>query len=475
MKAKKISARELTQACLDRIAAVDGKISAVVYNNGKQALLEADKVDQKGAFDHPLTGIPYLAKDVFCEKGVPTTACSNILRGEKGGKTYCPPYDSTTTKRLKAVGAMRLGKGNTDEFTMGGSTESSCYGVTRNPWDIRRVAGGSSGGPAAGVTADECLFALGTDTGGSIRLPAGYCGCTGMRVTYGRTSRYGVMSMASSLDTIGPLTKNMTDLALVLQSIAGKDPHDATTADLPVPDYLRSLRKGVKGMRVGLPKEYFIKGLDPEVEKAVRDAAKVFESLGATLTEISLPHTKYAVATYYVLVPSEVSSNMARYDGIRFGHSVSDAKNLTDYYERVRSEGFGTEVKRRIMIGTFALSAGYYDAYYRKAQKVRTLIKRDFEEAFHKVDVILSPVTPTPAYTIGIHNNDPLATYLEDIFMCAQALAGIPSLSLPCGFSKGGLPIGLQIMGPQFGEDLLLTAGYAYEQATEHGKKKPSL
>jgi len=466
---------ELVRSCLERMEKVDPNIHAVVFQNGEEALKKAKEIDAKGVFDHPLTGIPYLTKDVFCEKGVPTTACSNILRGEKGGKTYRPPYDSTTTKRLKAVGAISLGKSNTDEFTMGASTETSCYGPTRNPWDVTRVAGGSSGGSAAAVAADECLFALGTDTGGSIRQPAGFCGCVGIRPTYGRTSRYGVMSMASSLDTIGPFAKNVADLALVLSAIAGRDAYDATTADSPVPDYRSSLGTTVKGLNVGIPKEYFISGMDPDVEQRVREAAKTFEELGANIKSVSLPHTKYAVATYYIIVPSEVSSNMARYDGIRFGHSVTDARNLTSYYERVRSEGFGAEVKRRIMIGTFALSAGYYDAYYRKAQKVRTLLKRDFEEAFREVDIILSPVSPTPAFKIGAHADDPLAMYLEDIFMCAQPLAGIPGLSLPCGFSKENLPIGLQIMGPQWGEELLLRAGHAYEMATMNVKPKPVL
>lgn len=489
LKKKEISSEELVRACIKRIEEMDPKIHAIVYNNGEDALKKAKEIDRKGTFDHPLTGIPYLAKDVFCEKGIPTTACSNILRGEKGGlpaeapqggakagKTYCPPYDSTTTKRLNTVGAISLGKTNTDEFTMGASTETSCYGPTRNPWDTSRVAGGSSGGSAATAAADMCLFALGTDTGGSIRQPAGFCGCTGLKVTYGRTSRYGVMSMASSLDTIGALAKHVEDLALVLSAIAGKDPYDATTSDVPVPDYRKTLAEGVKGMKIGLPKEYFIPGMDPEVEAAVREAAKVFEKLGATMREISLPHTKYGVATYYVISPSEVSSNMARYDGIRYGHSVSDAKNLTDYYERVRSEGFGDEVKRRIMIGTFALSAGYYDAYYRKAQKVRTLVKQDFEQAFREVDIILSPISPTPAFSVGAHTDDPVAMYLEDVFTVLANLAGIPGLSLPCGFSKDKLPIGLQIMGPQWGEETILRAGAAYEAATKwHARKPPTL
>jgi aspartyl-tRNA(Asn)/glutamyl-tRNA(Gln) amidotransferase subunit A len=476
LKNKKLSATELVRSCLDRIEEIDDSLNAVIYNNGEQALQQAKAIDARGDFSHPLTGIPYLTKDVFCEKGVPTTGCSNILRGEKGGKTYCPPYDSTTTKRLKAVGAISLGKTNTDEFTMGANTETSCYGVTRNPHDHTRVAGGSSGGSAAAVAAHECLFALGTDTGGSIRQPAGFCGCTGMRVTYGRTSRYGVMSMASSLDTIGALTKNVEDTAIVLQAIAGKDPFDATTSAEPVPDYRKALTGDIKGMKIGLPKEYFIDGLDPEVEKAVRDAIQKLEGLGAKIIDISLPHTKYAVAVYYILCPSEVSSNMARYDGIRFGHTSKDARNLIEYYENVRSEGFGDEVKRRIMIGTYALSAGYFDAYYRKAQKVRTLIKRDFEEAFREVDIIASPVSPTPAFKIGAHIDDPIAMYVEDVFLCSQVLAGIPAISVPClpsdalqskakesGKSKGGLPIGLQLMGPQFGEEVILNAAYSYE------------
>ena len=481
LKAKEISCVELVQACLDRIDKVDPKLNAVVYNNGKEALKKAKAIDAKGDFSHPLTGIPYLAKDVYCEKGVPTTGCSNILRSEKGGKTYKPPFDATTIKRLNAAGAISLGKSNTDEFTMGASTETSCYGVTKNPHDVTRVAGGSSGGSAAGVAADECIFAIGTDTGGSIRQPAGFCGCTGMRVTYGRTSRYGVMSMASSLDTIGPLAKNIEDLAIILNTIAGKDSFDGTTSDRPVPDYTKALTGNIKGMKIGLPKEYFIEGLDPEVEKAVRDAVKQLEDLGAIIKEISLPHTKYAVATYYVLCPSEVSSNMARYDGIRYGHSTDKAKSLVEYYETVRSEGFGDEVKRRIMIGTYALSAGYYDAYYRKSQKVRTLIKKDFVEAFKNVDVIAAPVSPTPAFTVGAHTDDPVAMYLEDVFSVAQVLAGTPALSVPCGFSNcqaepgRSLPIGLQLMGPQFGEETILKIADAYEKATEWHTKKPTL
>jgi aspartyl-tRNA(Asn)/glutamyl-tRNA(Gln) amidotransferase subunit A len=471
LRSKEISSEELVRACIERIESIDGRLNAVIYRNFERALIQAKEVDAKGEFEQPLTGIPYLAKDVYCEEGVPTTACSNVLRN----KDYIPPFDSTTTRRLKHAGAISIGKTNTDEFTMGASTETSSYGVTRNPWDVSRVAGGSSGGSAAGVAADECIFALGTDTGGSIRQPAGYCNCAGLRVTYGRTSRYGVMSMASSLDTIGPICKNVEDLAIVLEAIAGKDTLDGTTADQPVPSYRSALAGDVKGLRIGIPKEYFIDGMNQEVEGAVRQAAAVLEGLGGVMKDISLPHSKYATAAYYVLCPCEVSSNMARYDGVRYGHTVKDPANLLDYYERVRSEGFGPEVKRRIMIGTYALSAGYYDAYYRQAQKVRTLIKQDFDNAFKEVDIILSPVSPTPAFSVGAHANDPVAMYLEDIFLDGQVMAGIPCLSVPCGFSHEGLPIGLQVMGPQWGEEVILKAAHAYEKATEWHMRKPAL
>lgn len=471
LKSGDISAVQLVQACLDRIAAVDKTVNAVVYNNGDKALEHAKALDKRGDFSNPLTGIPYLAKDVFCEQGVPTTACSNMLRE----KNYVPPFDSTTTKRLKNAGAISIGKSNTDEFTMGASTETSCYGVTRCPWDTECVAGGSSGGSAAGVSADECMFALGTDTGGSIRLPAAFCGVSGLRVTYGRTSRYGVMSMASSLDTIGPICKTVEDMALVLEAIAGKDSMDGTTSDKPVQPYASLLKKDVKGLRVGLPKEYFIDGLRKDVEQSVRDAAKVLESLGATLVDISLPHTKYALATYYVLCPCEVSSNMARYDGIRFGHTVEKATDLLDHYQRVRGDGFGSEVKRRIMIGTFALSSGYYDAYYLKAQKVRTLVRQDFDEAFKKVDIIIAPVSPHAAFKVGANSNDPLAMYLEDVFMDGAVMGGIPALSVQCGFTTEKMPLGLQIMGPQWGEATILSAAHAFQSATEWHTRKPAL
>jgi len=471
LRSKQVSAEELVKACIDRIEGVDGRLNAVVHTNFDAALAQAKKADKAGTFDHLLAGIPFLTKDVYDEEGVATTACSNILRA----KDYKAPFDSTTIKRLKAAGAISIGKTNTDEFTMGASTETSCYGPTHNPHDTTRVAGGSSGGSAAAVAADECIFALGTDTGGSIRQPAGFCGCTGIRTTYGRTSRFGVMSMASSLDTIGPFGKTIEDLAIILQTIAGKDPLDATTGDVKVPDYRKALTGNVKGLKIGLPKEYFIAGMHPDVEKAVREAAKTLESLGATLVDISLPHTKYGVATYYVICPCEVSSNMARYDGIRYGHTVKDADNLVDYYHKVRSEGFGNEVKRRIMIGTYALSAGYFDAYYRQAQKVRSILKQEFEDAFKTVDVILSPTSPTPAFRIGAHENDPVAMYLEDVFLCAQPMAGIPASAQVCGFSSEGLPIGLQIMGPQWGEEVVLRTADAYEKATEWHRRKPNL
>ena len=471
LRKKEVSSEELVRACITRIESVDGKLNAVVHRNFDRALEEAKKTDKAGITDEALSGIPYLAKDVYCEAGVPTTACSNILRN----KDYVPPFDSTTTKRLKAKGAISIGKTNTEEFTMGGSTETSCYGVTRNPWDTTRVAGGSSGGSAAAVAADEAIFALGTDTGGSIRQPASFCSITGIRPTYGRTSRYGVMSMASSLDTIGPMCKNIEDLAIVLEAIAGKDVMDGTTSDRPVPKYRGALKKDLKGVRVGIPKEYFIDGMNAEVESSAREAAKVMESLGATLVDISLPHTKYALATYYVLCPSEVSSNMARYDGVRFGHTVAKPADLVDYYKRVRSEGFGAEVKRRIMIGTYALSAGYFDAYYLKAQKVRTLVGKDFDDAWKNVDVIACPVAPSPAFIVGAHADDPVAMYLEDVFMDGAVMGGIPALSVPSGFTKAGLPMGLQLMGPQWEEGRILSAAYAYEQATEWHGKKPAL
>jgi aspartyl-tRNA(Asn)/glutamyl-tRNA(Gln) amidotransferase subunit A len=471
LKAKEITSVELTQACIDRIENVDDAINAVVYRNFDRALEEAKKVDSTGLFNHALTGIPYLAKDVYCEQGVPTTACSNMLRE----KNYTPPFDSTTTARLKEHGAISIGKANTDEFTQGASTETSCYGVTKNPWDTEKVAGGSSGGSAAAVAADECLFALGTDTGGSIRQPAAFCGITGIRPTYGRTSRYGVMSMASSLDTIGPLCKTVEDTALVLGAISGKDTLDGTTGDKAVPNYAAALTGDAKGLKIGLPKEYFSDDMNEEVRQSIMESCEVLKSLGAEIVDVSMPHTEYATPAYYVICPSEVSSNMARYDGIRFGHTIEKPEDLVDYYHKTRTEGFGDEVKRRIMIGTYALSAGYYDAYYRQALKVRTLIQKDFEDVYKTVDALVAPVTPTAAFSIGAHDGDPVAMYLEDIFLDPQVMAGIPALSVPCGFTKENLPLGLQVMGPQWGEEVVFRIADAYEKATNWNTQKPSL
>ena len=471
LKAKELSATQLVQSCIDRIESVDDRLNAVVHKNFDGALEEAKKLDSAGTFDHALAGIPFLIKDNYCEKGIASTACSNILRD----KDYLPPFESTATKRLKEKGAISLGKTNTDEFTMGASTETSCFGVTRNPWDTERVSGGSSGGSAAGVGSDECIFALGTDTGGSIRQPAGFCATVGLRPTYGRTSRFGVMSMASSLDSIGPICKSVEDIALVMNSLAGHDPLDATTGDVDVPDYTKALTGDVKGLTIGLPKEYFIDGMDPEVEQSVREAAKTLESMGATIKDISLPHTDYAVATYYVIVPSEVSSNMARYDGIRYGHTVSNPDDLNDYYHKVRTEGFGDEVKRRVMIGTYALSAGYYDAFYRQAQKVRTLIVNDFKEAYKDVDLVLTPTYPTPAFIVGALEGDPIAMYLQDIFLVAQGLSGMPGITVPCGFCSNNMPIGLHLTGPHWSEELLFRVAHAFEQATEFHERRPEL
>lgn len=467
---KEVSATELTQAFLDQIDQTNDQLNSVVYKNTELALDRAKKIDSKGDFSNPLSGVPFLVKDVFCEEGIPTTACSNMLRD----KDYKPPFSATTIKRLEAAGAISLGKVNTDEFTMGASTETSCYGVTKNPWDVSRVAGGSSGGSAASVAANQCVFALGTDTGGSIRQPAAFCGCTGLRSTYGLTSRYGAMSMASSLDTIGALTKTVEDTAIVLQAIAGKDPLDGTTGSNAVPNYHACLDTPLAGRTIGIPKEYMSGDLHSEVAESIHAAKKVFIEQGANVVDISLPHTKYAVATYYVICPSEVSSNMARYDGIRYGHKEEDTNNLVDYYIKNRSSGFGKEVTRRIMIGAYALSAGYYDAYYRQAQRVRALIKQDFDTAFEQVDAIISPCTPNSAFGIGAHNNDPVAMYLEDIFLSSQALAGIPAMSVPCGFTREKLPLGLQIMGPQWGEEVVLNIGHQYQLATDwHTKAAP--
>lgn len=467
----KFSSEELTRACLDRIESIDDKVKAFITIDKEGALAQAKAADQKiksGGDLSPLAGIPIGIKDVFCIKGLKSTSGSKIL------ENYIPPYDATVVEKIKEAGSPILGKLNMDEFAMGGSTENSGFFPTHNPWDLERVPGGSSGGSAAAIASDMCIYTFGTDTGGSIRQPASFCGTTGLKVSYGRVSRYGVMAMASSLDTIGPITKNVADAALVLGQIAGHDKKDSTTPDKPVDDYSQELNKDIKGLKIGLPKEYFIEGMDEDVRKIVLAAAKKFEELGAEVIDISLPHTEEAIATYYVIVPSEVSSNMARFDGIKYGLSDRSAGNLLDIYLDSRSKGFGKEVKRRIMLGTYALSAGYYDAYYKKAMQVRTLVKQDFLEAFKKVDVILTPVAPSPAYKIGENINDPLKMYLEDAFTIPASLAGICGLSIPAGFSKG-LPVGIQLLGSHFDEKTILRVGHNYQQATDWHKQKSEL
>jgi aspartyl-tRNA(Asn)/glutamyl-tRNA(Gln) amidotransferase subunit A len=468
---REVSARDVTEAFYHRIEALDDRVHAYLTLTRELALEQADRADhrrQRGE-SGPLLGIPLAIKDVICTKGVRTTCGSKILHN------FVPPYDATVMERLKAAGAILLGKANMDEFAMGSSTEHSAYGITHNPWDLGTIPGGSSGGSAAAVAADECAAALGTDTGGSIRQPAACCGIVGLKPTYGRVSRYGLVAFASSLDQIGPMTKDVHDAALLLNVIGGQDPRDSTSATTPMPDFTRALTGGAQGLRIGIPREYFIAGIEPEVECAVHAAVKVLERGGATTAEVSLPHTEYGVAAYYILAPSEASSNLARYDGIKYGYRTPHWSNLRDMYMRTRDEGFGAEVKRRIMLGTYALSAGYYEAYYQKAQQVRTLIRRDFEEAFRDVDALVAPVAPTPAFKIGEKTDDPLQMYLSDVFTIPVNLAGIPGISVPCGFSSMGLPIGLQIIGKPFDEETVLRLAYAFEQQTDYHRHKPPL
>ena len=468
---REVSSVEATRTFLERIAATDGKINAFITVDEEGALRQAQEADRRIAAGEAniLTGIPLALKDIFVTEGVRTTCASRIL------ENYLPPYDGTAVRRLKERGAVLLGKLNMDEFAMGSSNENSAFGTVRNPWDPERVPGGSSGGSAAAVAARQAIATLGTDTGGSIRQPAAHCGVVGLKPTYGRVSRYGVIAYASSLDQVGPLTRDVEDCALLLQAVAGHDPADSTSVDAPVPDYRSALRGDMKGLRIGLPKEYFIEGLDPEVKKAVEDAISVCRSQGAEIVEVSLPHTEYAVACYYLIATAEASSNLARYDGVRFGLRAEESKGLIDMYMKSRAAGFGAEVKRRIMLGTYALSSGYYDAYYLKAQKVRTLIRRDFLEAFDKADVLLTPVAPTAAFRLGEKTADPLQMYLSDIFTIPVNLAGTCALSVPCGFTEAGLPIGLQLIGRPFGEETILRAGHAYEQATEWHKRKANI
>ncbi|MBW1837175.1 MAG: Asp-tRNA(Asn)/Glu-tRNA(Gln) amidotransferase subunit GatA [Deltaproteobacteria bacterium] len=470
LKKKAISSVELTRAVLDRIDDVEEKVGAYITVATESALDQArlaDKAISEGNVS-PLTGIPLAIKDLICTKGVKTTCASRIL------ENFIPPYDATVIKKLKQAGAVVIGKTNMDEFAMGSSTENSAIKRTRNPWNLTRIPGGSSGGSAAAVAADMCLGALGSDTGGSIRQPASHCGVVGMKPTYGRVSRFGLVAFASSLDQIGPLTKNVGDSALLMNAIAGYDASDSTSVPMDRPDYTSSLDDGLKGFRIGIPGEYnATEGLHPEVLAAVENAIETLEDMGAQCVEVSLPHTQYAVAAYYVIAPAEASSNLARYDGVKYGLRDKNQNSLMEMYKSTRSKGFGPEVQRRIIIGTYALSAGYYDAYYGKASQVRTLIIEDFKKAFETCDVILSPVAPTPAFRIGEKTDDPLTMYLSDIFTLSANLAGIPGIAVPCGFSSEGLPIGLQIMGKHFDEETLLKVAFNFEQATDFHKKKP--
>lgn len=468
---RKISALELTEAVFRRIAETQEKIRSYITLCYDTALKEAKQADVRfKAETHPptLLGIPIAVKDNFLTRDIPTTCGSKILAN------FIPPYDSTPVKKLRASGAIITGKTNLDEFAMGSSAENSAFFPTHNPWDTGRVPGGSSGGSAATLIADQCIAAVGTDTGGSIRQPAAFCGIVGLKPTYGRVSRFGIIAFASSMDQVGPMTKDVKDCALMLEAIAEHDPADSTSANRPVPQYSASLTGDIKGLRLGIPKEYFVSGIQPEVEQSVRAAVQQLEKNGASIKEISLPHTDYAVAVYYIVATAEASSNLARYDGMRYGHRAL-AKDLVETYRLTRADGFGPEVKRRIMLGTYALSAGYYDAYYLKAQRVRTLIKRDFDKAFETCDVIVTPTTPTTAFRIGEKIQDPLQMYLSDIYTISVNLAGLPALSLPCGFDSDGLPIGMQIIGKHFDESTVLGTAYAYEQSTDWHKRKPAL
>lgn len=470
LRRREISAVELTQATLERIERLDPLVRAYLRVTPEIALQMAREADRRRAQgeDHPLLGIPLAIKDILCTQGIETTCGSRILQG------FVPPYDATLVAKLRAAGAVILGKTNTDEFAMGSSTENSAYFPTHNPWALDRVPGGSSGGSAAAVAADLCLGAVGTDTGGSIRQPAAFCGVAGLKPTYGRVSRYGLVAFASSLDQAGPLAKDVTDCALLLEAIAGYDPKDSTSANLPVPRYVEALTGDVKGMRLGVPKEYFGQGIQPEVEAAVRAALGVWETLGAEIVEVSMPHTEYALPTYYLLAPAEASANLARYDGVRYGYLYPDAQDIWDAYRKTRQYGFGAEVKRRIMLGTYALSAGYYDAYYLKAQKVRTLIKQDFDRALEVCDALIAPTTPSVAFRLGEKVEDPLQMYLQDVFTLSLNLAGLCGISIPCGFAEG-LPIGVQVLGGAYQEETILRVAYAYEQATDWHLRKPPL
>jgi len=496
-----ITSSELISSVIKRIEEVEPKVGAYLTTTFELARAEAKKSDERykaGKSLSPIDGIPIAIKDLFCTKNIKTTAASKIL------DDFVPFCNATVVQKLLDAGAIIIGKTNLDQFAMGSSTETSAYKKTKNPWDIKRVPGGSSGGSAAAVAADMCIAAIGTDTGGSIRQPASLCSIVGLKPTYGRVSRYGVMAMASSLDVIGPMTKTVEDSAMLLNLLAGKDEKDSTTLPAEVPDYSKSIGKNIKGLKIGIPAEFFGKGMDPEVEKIVRNGIEKIRDMGAEIIEVSLPSVKYALAVYYIIMPAEVASNLARYDGIRYGHSVlksqitnhptsarasaetgksqinfnnqkSNIKNLEEVYIKSRTEGFGDEAKRRIMLGNYVLSSGYYDAYYKKAQQVRTLVKQDFEEAFQKVDLLITPVSPTAAFKFGEKADDPLQMYLSDIHTVPINPAGVPAISIPAGFTSNNLPVGMQIIGPQLGEEKVLQVADAFEKATDFHTKKPAL
>ncbi len=466
------SATEITQAALKQIQALEPKVHSFLCVTADQALEQAKGIDQQLANGEEiglLAGIPIGLKDVLCTQGIPTTCGSKILQH------FIPPYNATVTEKLRAAGAVIVGKTNCDEFAMGSSTENSAYGVTLNPWDLERVSGGSSGGSAAAVAAEECVATLGSDTGGSIRQPASFCGVFGIKPTYGLVSRFGLIAYGSSLDQIGPFTKTVEDAAIILNEIAGYDPRDSTSLKVNIPDYTKSLTPEIKGMKIGIIKETLAEGIDTEVKQSLEKAIQQLQELGAEIHEISCPNFQYGLASYYIIATSEASSNLARFDGVKYGYRSSDPDNLLEMYNTTRAQGFGAEVKRRIMLGTYALSAGYYDAYYLKAQKVRTLVKQDFDRAFKTVDVLVCPTAPTPAFKVGEKSDDPLSLYLGDIMTVTINLAGVPALSVPCGFSSNGLPIGLQMIGNVLQESTILKTAYAYEQATNWSQKSPEL
>ncbi|BCS81750.1 Asp-tRNA(Asn)/Glu-tRNA(Gln) amidotransferase subunit GatA [Anaerocellum diazotrophicum] len=470
IKKKEVKCQEVVESVLERIKQVEDKVKSYITITEQEALENAKKIDEKIAKGEDvgvLYGLPIALKDNLCTNGIKTTCASKILYN------FVPPYDATVVKKLKENNMTLLGKLNMDEFAMGSSTENSAFHTTRNPWDLERVPGGSSGGSAAAVAADEAFFTLGSDTGGSIRQPASLCGVVGMKPTYGRVSRFGLVAFASSLDQIGPLTKDVEDCALAMNIICGHDPYDATSAPVDVPDFTKALKNDVKGLKIGVPKEYMEKGVNEEVKKAVEKALELLKSLGADYEEFSIPIVEYALPTYYIIASSEASSNLARYDGIKYGYRTQNYEDLIDLYKKTRSEGFGPEVKRRIMLGTYALSAGYYDAYYKKGLQVRTLIKRAFDEAFQKYDVIITPTSPTTAFKIGERVSNPLEMYMSDICTVPVNIAGLPAISIPCGFDSNGLPIGLQIIGKAFDEETILKVAYTYEQNSGHKNLKP--